>query len=224
MIQIVPAIIPKSFTYLEEKVGLIYTAASEVQVDICDGKFTGSVSWPFVEDRGEFHRLISEEKGLPHWEEIDYEMHLMTKTPADEVSDWVKAGASRLVVHIEAGSDAIEDILNEWGHTAEFAIAIKMETPVSAVAGFLSKVRTFQLMGSSKIGFQGQKLDDRIYERVKELRALAPDHVIAIDIGVNEETASKLVSAGANKLIIGSAIMDSDVPSEALEKFKRLSK
>jgi len=223
VVTIVPAIIPKSFDDLKEKVGLIYTSVDLVQVDMCDGKFVSNKSWPFVEDHGEFRDLVKEKSGLPHWEEIEYEIHLMTDTPSDEVADWVRAGAGGVIVHIETGSDALEDIIEEWGHTVQIGIAFKPQTPISKLTPFLEKVKMIQIMGNDRIGMQGQKLDSIVYEKIRELRLMAPEHTIAVDIGVNEETAPLLVKAGADKLIIGSAIMDKDMPGEAIKKFQKLT-
>ena len=221
MKEIIPAIIPENFSDLKDKVSIIAGFAETVQVDICDGKFVPSENWPLVGDNGEFEK-IKEEKGLPESDHVDYEIHVMAETPNDEVADWARAGASRIIVHIETGSDTVEDIIEEWGHTVEIGIAINLNTPVSLVSPFLEKVKVFQLMGIERVGFQGQGLDERIFGRIKELRGLAPKHIISIDGGVNLENAGKLIKAGANRLVVGSAIWKSKNPIEIIKKFKNI--
>lgn len=219
---IIPAIIPKSFADLEEKTGLISGLSNTVQVDICDGKFVPSKSWPIEGDEGEFKKIISEEIGLPNWEEISYEVHVMAESPNDEVSEWVKAGAERIIVHIETGSDTLKNIIEEWGHVVEIGIAVKMETDLKTLISFFDKVETIQLMGIEEIGFQGQKLSEKTFDRIKELRQLGYKHIISIDGGVTLHNAEKLVQAGADKLVIGSAIWNEKLPREALKKFRGL--
>jgi ribulose-phosphate 3-epimerase len=219
---IIPAIIPKSFSDLEEKVGSISDLTDVVQVDICDGKFVSNKNWPIEGNEGEFEKIVSEEVGLPNWEDVSYEIHLMTESPNDEVSEWVKAGAERIIVHIETGSDVVEDIIEEWGHVVEIGISVNMKTDLRNAVAFFDKVQTIQLMGIENIGFQGQKLSEKIYDRVKELRQLGYKHIISIDGGVALENAERLIESGADSLVVGSQIWTEASPREALDKFKKL--
>lgn len=220
MIEIIPAIIPKSFEELEDKVDQMSGYSDWVQVDICDGKFTLDTNWPIVGDNGEFRKIIKEEKGLPLWEKVDYEIHLMTKTPADEAADWAKAGASRILVPIESGSDTVIEIFNEWGNVTEIGLVANMETPVEVFESFFDKVETIQLMSIDVVGHQGELFNEKVLEKVKRLREIGYQHKISIDGGVNLENAGKIIKAGADRLVIGSAIWQSDSPIETLKKLK----
>ncbi|HEY9583998.1 MAG TPA: hypothetical protein VJI33_00230 [Candidatus Paceibacterota bacterium] len=221
--EIIPAIIPQSFEDLEDKVDQVNGLADFVQVDICDGKFTPDKSWPIVgDDDGKFPLLVEEKEGLPHWDDVDYEIHLMTKTPSDEVGDWAKAGATRILVPIEAGSDAIKDIIDEWGSVVEIGLVANMETSVEVFESYLDKVETIQLMSIDVIGHQGEPFDEKVIDKIKRLREIGYKHKISIDGGINLENAKSLIEAGADRLIVGSAIWGSDNPVETLKKFKNL--
>lgn len=225
MPEIVPAIIPKSFSDLEEKVGAVIGAAAFVQVDVCDGKFVSAKSWPYSGDEnGNFQKILHEERGLPYWQKIDYEVHIMAETPYDEVAEWAKTGAIRAIVHIEAGSDTFHQILEEWGKVLEIGIAAKIETPLSPLEAYFDEVNLIQLMSIKRLGFQGEKFDDTALDRIVELRRLGFKHIISIDGGVNLENAPKLLNAGADRLIVGSALWEKGIPRENLATFNVLAK
>ncbi len=222
MAEIVPAIIPKSFADLDEKVSALKSTAELVQVDVCDGKFVPNRSWPFIGDNGEFRKIVAEKDSLPRWKDLDYEAHILAETPTNEVADWIRAGAARVFVHIETGSDEVENIIEEWGHLAEIGIAIGYNTSLSMLAPFISKVSTFLLMSISEAGFQGHKFENGTFERIRELRKFAPKHIIAVDGGVNLENVPKLLESGADKLIVGSAIFGQGIPSRNLKLFQSI--
>ncbi len=75
-------------------------------------------------------------------------------------------------------------------------------------------------MGSDMLGKHGVGLENKAIERIKELRGLYPERIIGVDIGVTKETAEILVSAGANKLVSGSAILNSANPEEVFRYFE----
>ena len=72
-------------------------------------------------------------------------------------------------------------------------------------------------MSIAKLGAQGAQFDERIYDRIRELRALDADLDIAVDGGVGMSNIKKLREAGANKFGVGSAICKAPNPHEAYE-------
>ena len=80
MIEIIPAILPKNYEDLKNKIALVRGIVPVVQIDICDGIFVPSKTWPFSTGGAEdynFHRILNEEEGMPFWEDIDFEFDLM---------------------------------------------------------------------------------------------------------------------------------------------------
>ncbi len=220
--EIIPAVIPKNFIDIEEKAELAKDFLSTIQIDVCDGGFVQNRTWPFENDFGEFEKIKSEEIGLPFWEDLDYEIHLMTRTPEDEVEDWVKAGAMRIFLHLESAQDSFLNILEEWGKVVDIGLAIKMETPVTSLTAYFEKVQSIQLMAINRIGFQGEKFDEKIFEKVKELRKLGFNHRISIDGGVDLENAKIFKGLGVDAVVIGSEIWGNDNPQYAMMDFKSL--
>lgn len=223
MIEIVPAIVPKDFSDIKSKVDQVSGFTDFVQVDVCDGKFTPDKSWPFINDNGEFQSLTKEREGLPRWEEIDYEVHLMTESPSDETADWVRTGAARILIPIESGSDAVMDIIKEWGEAVELGLVANMETGIETLEAYFDKVMTIQLMSIDVIGHQGEPLDGKIFDRIKKLRRLGYGGKISIDGGVNEGNIPQLIEAGADRLVVGSVLWKSNNPVEILRQLKQLT-
>jgi ribulose-phosphate 3-epimerase len=220
--EIVPAVIVKSFRELEFKAQFVKDVLSQIEIDVCDGGFVKDLSWPIEDKYGDFKNLVNEKIGLPFWEDLDYNIHLMTRTPEDEVADWAKAGAYRIFVHIESAGDNFLNILDEWGSVVEIGLAVKMDTPIESLTSYFSKVSAIQLMSIDIIGLQGQKFDKKIFDRVQKIRDLGFQKRLSIDGGVDLEQAEKLKKAGVDAVVVGSKIWENDNPNEAMRNFNDL--
>ena len=208
-IEIIPAILPKDFAELEEKVEMVKGLVPLVQVDICDGKFVPSLTWPYKKTDTNFAAIIKEDRGMPHWEDIDFEMDLMVADPEQYIDDWIKSGAKRLIVHLESTKN-MDRIISQLQGVVEIGIAINIDTPVDDLVPYIHDIDVVQCMGIRKIGFQGQSFDERVLEKVRELKTRFPERLVSVDGGVNTETAAALYAAGADRLIAGSVLFESD--------------
>ncbi len=239
--EILPAILPKDFAELEEKVALVKGLVPLVQVDVCDGKFTPKPCWPYKKHDENFAAILREERGLPYWEDVDFEMDLMIANPETELENWILSGANRLIIHFESlkksskqnadtgqeqpeGSltalQRMESIIADLQGRIEIGVAINLDTPVDDIAPFIHDIDVVQCMGIAKIGFQDQKFDPRVIEKVRELKERFPERLISVDGGVSIENAGILRDAGADRLIIGSAIFDNENVVDAFDTFR----
>lgn len=121
--EIIPAVIPQSKKDLLDHIERVHRIVPIMQIDVCDGKFVSSVSWPYVSVAGKgagsnsgakpmAHAKSAEavdaelagfiEEGLPYWEDLDYEIDMMVADPLAEIERWIAVGAKRLVVHVES--------------------------------------------------------------------------------------------------------------------------
>lgn len=208
---VIPAILETSFGEVQKKLALVEGLASWAQVDICDGLFAGPETWRDPE-------LLNLVEG-----KIKIEAHLMVEHPENELVEW-SAVADRIIVHYEATDELARmlDGLNE--SVIKFGVALSMDTPVEVLRPFLNDLSYVQLMGIAEIGGQGHTLDERIFSRITQLRALAPDATIAIDGGVTLDNVTTLKDAGATNFIVGSALFRSkDVPSTLAEFQNRIN-
>src|SRR6185369_5235485 len=104
--EIIPAILPKNFAEIEEKVSLIVGLSKNVQIDICDGKYVPSTTWPYWKADENFEKILKEERGMPEWEKINYEFDLMIENPTeDDARKWLSAGAEKIILHLESSPD-----------------------------------------------------------------------------------------------------------------------
>lgn len=122
MVEIIPAIMPKSFSDLEDKISQILGVVEVVQIDLMDGKFVPSSDWPYSSND-------SVPESLPNINEIDFEIDLMIENPVDVASAWASAGAKRIIPHLKSLKNPVEDLLNLKYDGVELGLAINTTTP-----------------------------------------------------------------------------------------------
>ncbi len=224
--EIIPAILPKDFAEVREKIDLIKDFVKTVQIDVCDGQFTPQPSWPYRKHDDSFEKIIKEEDGLPGWEKLNFEIDLMANKPEEKIEQWVQAGATRIILHIEARGD-VGAAIKALRDRVEVGLALNTDTPISEIGNpklgiTEGSVQFIQLMGIDHIGFQGQEFDAKVIEKIREIKKMCPGYPVSIDGGVSLETAPKLIAAGADRLVVGSAIFESDNYVDAVTNFKKL--
>jgi ribulose-phosphate 3-epimerase len=221
--EIIPAILPKDFAEVEEKVALVKGAVKTVQVDVCDGQLTPSATWPYRKHDDSFEKIIKEERGLPGWDTLDFEIDLMANHPEDLVHDWVTAGAARILIHAEAKGDILKAITNLQG-VADVGLALNIDTAIEVIGAYDGMISTVQCMGIYRIGYQGQPFDERVIEKIREVKAAHPDLSVSVDGGVSLDNAERLMEAGADRLVVGSALFNADDDIvETIRRFRDLS-
>lgn len=223
MIEIIPAILPQDFDELYQKVGLVKTSAHLIQVDICDGIFVPSKTWPYRGEKDSFLKIQKQEDGMPYWEEVDYELDLMIKNAHKKFLDLVTLGPKRIVFHIEAEDDGFLDFLKNldiyYKENIEIGIAINTQTSLESIKEFVPYVSYIQCMGIEHIGVQGSTPDERVYDQIRSIRVQYPDLPISVDGSVNNQNIDKLIHSGATRLVIGSAIFNTTIPEEEYNYF-----
>lgn len=234
MIDIIPAIMPDTYNDLVEKATRVKGVLPLAQIDIMDGIFVGSKSWPYrtAGEANDMHFLAmkNQEETLPFFDELDYEIDLMIAEPEKHIDEWLPLGASRLIFHIESIKDLklffehdffLEGAREIGGQTViEVGLAIDPATPLEKIETYIEKVDFIQCMGIAKIGYQGEPFDERVLEHINALRIKYPNLAISVDGGVNAESAPLLRAAGANRLVSGSAIFRSENMAEAIAQLK----
>jgi len=223
MLEIVPAIIPKDLEDLKIHLAQVNGLVPVVQIDVLDGKFVPNVSWPFYKgDKEEFTKIISQEEGLPFWDSFYFEADLMIEKPEEHVEDFIFAGFSRLIVHIESTNKMGEIIDKCRELDTEIGIAIDIETPNEVLDEYIDRIDFVQFMGIAEIGAQGEPFDARVVEKIAALKAEHPDILVSVDGGVSLETTPFLIGAGAERLVSGSAIFGSEDIAKTLSQFQTI--
>lgn len=221
MVEIIPAILPRSLADLKAHLERIRGISRKVQIDLVGGGiFTFNRSWPF-RDRVSFTQMLKEEKGLPYWTEFDVEVDLMVKNPKDLALTFVGLHAARVVVHARyPGALEAAQALSDYDDDAQpFPIGVGVALPAhgtpDGLEPFQHVMDFVQVMGIAKIGYQGNPFDERALPLVSALRQKYPELPIQVDGGVSLKTARALAKAGASRLVAGSAIFDSPDPKAA---------
>lgn len=231
MIDIIPAVLPKNYEDMKNKIALVRGVVPIVQIDICDGVFVSSKTWPFSTGGFEdfnFIKIMNEEEGMPFWEDIDFELDLMVSDAVHNFDIYTKLSPKRMVFHIEAVGD-----LEEFKHFLEgmdvyirdaiqIGVAINTTTPIEQIFPLVNHVDFVQCMGIEHIGFQGQEFDERVLSQIKILKEKYPDLIIAVDGGVNFETVKELSDVGTERVIAGSVIFKSEDIRETISELESL--
>lgn len=210
MIDVVPVLLPQNYADILGKVSRVKGLVSRVQIDIADGTYAPSKTWPYNGDDGHFKEILSQDEGLPYWDEMDYEVDLLVSEPERLIDTWIRVGIAGAIVYVESTNKLDESIQKLKEADVEVGLGITPSTPNEKLFPYIEQATFIQCMGSDDIGFAGVSLDERVYDKVRDIRKKYPKIPIAIDIGVNEETAPLLVEAGATKLVSGSAIFGSE--------------
>jgi ribulose-phosphate 3-epimerase len=220
--EIIPAILPKNFSEIEDKISQILGISKIVQIDICDGKFVPSVTWPYFKTDINFEKILREERGMPEWEKVNYEFDLMVENlNADEARKWLSAGAERIILHLES-SDDLNPVIDVLQGLVEIGIAIDQKTNVQDLEKYSEKIQYIQVMGIKNVGFQGQKFETKTIEKIKEIKKTFPNLAVQIDGGVTLDSALLLKEAGVDRLVVGSALFSSDNIVDTYNKFKSI--
>jgi ribulose-phosphate 3-epimerase len=228
MTEVIPAVLAKDINDLRQKIANVVNVSHIVQIDMCDGKFVSSSSWPM--QRGDMESttiILDEEEGMPYWENLDFEFDLMVKDAIKQFDFFVRLGAKRIIFHLEAEDekelkDFIDSIDLYTRENLDIGIAINTTTPIEKLFPFINSIDFVQCMGIEHIGFQGEAFDTRVLSQIKELKNKYPDLIISVDGSVNEDTAPLLVEAGASRLVVGSALMRSFDVKETIKELENL--
>jgi ribulose-phosphate 3-epimerase len=228
MTKIIPAILPMRYYDIRDGVEKIYGAVDTVQIDFVDGHFATNRTWWFNnKNEDALAAFLSQEEGLPHWEDMNYEFDIMVKDPISHMEIFIALGPSKIIFHLESLEQekmlsylsSLPEIVRS---TISFGIAIGIDTDPSGIEPYKEYIDTIQCMGIVNIGFQKQPFDERVIEQVKKVRALYPDKTISVDGAVSLENAQTLVNAGATSLVVGSAIFQSSDPHGTIQSFKKV--
>lgn len=233
MIEIVPTVMPESYKDFVEKIERVAPFVKTIQIDVMDGKFVPSASWPYNFESSdenevdpEWKKLIEQETGIPHWDTIKFEIDLMVVDQIEQAQNWISAGIDRVIFHIEAlqkqeTEKGKENILAEIFKIKEQGVEISMalvpETSNEVLNEYLDFLDSVQFMGINKIGFQGQEFAPEVLEKIAQLHSQKPELPISVDGGVSFKTARDLVGAGAVRLASGSTIFTAESAERAIE-------
>lgn len=209
-----PSMLAADFGNLQRDVEMINKSQADwFHIDIMDGVFVPNISYgmPVLDAIGKHAQ-----KPL--------DVHLMIVNPDRYISTFKKLGSEILTVHYEACTHlhrTIQAIKNEG---MKAGVALNPHTPVAVLEDIIQDIDLLLIM-SVNPGFGGQSFIENTFKKIHQAKQLIQKSgskaLIEIDGGVTDKNAQALMEAGADALVAGSFVFNSQSPMQTIANLKK---
>ena len=211
MIKIAPSILAADPLNLEKDIRAVEKAGSDwIHVDVMDAHFMPNLAFS-----ADVVRRLHEVTALP------LDVHLMMDNPETMLDTFLDAGASCLTIHAEINSDisAMMKKIRRRGCMA--GIALKPGSPLEMIRHYLAEA-DLALMMTVEPGFGGQKLDERVIGKIRQLRDQGYKGEIEADGGVREDNLELLAVNGLTVAVMGTALFRESDMASSIDRMHRI--
>ena len=214
MIKLAPSILSADFAKLLEDVKKVEKAGCEyLHIDVMDGHFVPNITLgPGIV------------KSLRRDVNMVFDTHLMIENPDNYIKDFVDAGSDLIVVHVEACRHLHRTIQSIKSHNVKAGVALNPATPIESIKHVLEDVDMVLIMTVNP-GFGGQSFIEGMIDKIKELKQIIDEKNLKVDIqvdgGIKPSNIHQVVEAGANVIVAGSAIFNSENIEETVRLMRK---
>ena len=202
-IQISPSILSADFSQLSNEIKRLEDGGADmIHVDVMDGHFVPNLTIgpPVI-------------KSLKKHSSILFDVHLMISPVHKYIKAYADAGADIITIHPEATDDINSSISLIKELNKKVGVSLNPKTRVDVIIEHLNKIDLVLIM-SVNPGFGGQKFMPEVLSKIEELKQLRTtknlDFDLEIDGGINFENSKMAIRAGANILVSGTTIFESN--------------
>ncbi len=211
MTKLAPSLYSADFSCLREQLDYLNNA-DMLHLDVMDGNFVPNITFGpgLIEDIRSFC-------------ELPFDAHLMISQPGKYIEKFAAAGSDYITFHIEAAVHSHRIIQQIKDLECQAGISINPDTSLENVEYLLPELDLLLIMTVNP-GFGGQKFIPAMLNKISRAREMIENAdtgtEVAVDGGIKQHNVEKVVKAGAEIIVAGSAILGKDDPARAVEGFK----
>lgn len=199
-----PSVLAIDFNNIQKNINIIDNAGAKyIHLDVMDGNFVPNISFgaPVIKAMRKITNRI-------------FDVHLMIYEPKRYIKDFIDAGADIITVHAEACADIYETINLVKKEGIKVGVSINPETPVDEIIDLIPLVDMVLIM-SVRPGFGGQKFIEETLLKATEIKKIIDELKLSVDIqmdgGITLLNVKKVLDAGVNIVVAGSAVFSGNI-------------